>query len=151
MDATSRRITNALKTAIRREERTHDAYMDKARKMKDDTAKKVLESLAKQELGHAKKLKVVLDKGMDLSGLGKKGKDLASELRVVNDDVRDIEKSGEAVKVLKKALRAEINSGKLYRSLANIYKGLELANLFGKLAEEEEKHAVRLEKTIAKL
>jgi rubrerythrin len=151
MDATSRRITNALKTAIRREERTSAAYANKAKKMKDPGAKKVLENLAKQEIGHANKLLKVLNKGADLSNLGKKGKELAGELRVVNDDVREIEKSREVVKVLRKASKAEENSGRLYRSLEKIYKGLDVAVLFGRLAEEEDKHKERLEKVLARM
>jgi rubrerythrin len=151
MDATSRRITNALKTAIRREERTSAAYANKAKKIRDPGAKKVLEALAKQEIGHANKLLKVLNKGADLSNLGKKGKDLAGELRVVNDDVREIEQSREVVKVLRKASKAEENSGRLYRSLEKIYKGLDVAVLFGKLAEEEDKHKERLEKVLARM
>lgn len=151
MDVTSRRIVNALKTAIRREERTSAAYVSKAKKMRDPTAKKVLEILAKQELGHANKLLRVLNRGADLSALGKKGKQLAAELRVVNDDVREIEKSTEAVKVLRKAAKAEENSGRLYRSMEKIYKGLDVADLFAKLAEEEEKHKERIDKALARL
>jgi rubrerythrin len=151
MDATSRRITNALKTAIRREERTSAAYRNKAKKVRDPAAKKVLESLAKQEIGHANKLLKVLNKGADLSNLGKKGRELAGELRVVNDDVREIEKCSEVVKVLRKASKAEENSGRLYRSLEKIYKGLDVAVLFGKLAEEEDKHKERLESILARM
>jgi rubrerythrin len=151
MDATSRRVTNALKTAIRREERTAKAYQVKARKMKDPTAKKALESLSKIELGHARKLTNVLEKGTDLGTLGKKGKQLAEDLHVLNDDIREIEQSSEAVKVLSRAAKAEENSRRLYRSLQNIYKGLDIADFFGKMAEEEEKHKERLEKLLARL
>jgi len=151
MDATSRRIVNALKTAIRREERTSAAYVSKAKKMRDPTAKKVLETLAKQEIGHANKLLKILNKGSDLSTLGKKGKELAEELHVVNDDVRAIENSSDVVKVLRKAAKAEENSGRLYRSMEKIYKGLDVADLFAKLAEEEDKHKDRIEKVLARL
>lgn len=151
MDATSRRIVNALKTAVRREERTSAAYVSKAKKMRDPAAKKVLESLAKQEIGHANKLLKVLNRGADLSMLGKKGKELAGGLHVVNDDVRGIEKSGEVIKVLQKAAKAEDNSGRLYRSLQNIYKGLDVEDLFAKLAEEEDKHKARIEKLLARM
>jgi rubrerythrin len=151
MDETSRRVVNALKTAVRREERTSAAYVNQAKKMRDPAAKKVLETLAKQELGHANKLLNVLNKGADLSMLGKKERELAGELRVVNDDVRDIERSTEAVNVLRKAARAEDNSGRLYRSLEKVYKGLDVSGLFAKLAEEEDKHKERIEKALAKL
>jgi rubrerythrin len=151
MDATSRRIVNALKTAIRREERTSAAYMSKAKKMRDPTAKKVLETLAKQEIGHANKLLKILNKGSDLSSLGKKGKDLAGDLHVVNDDVRAIENASNVVKVLRKAAKAEENSGRLYRSLEKIYKGLDVEELFAKLAEEEDKHKDRIEKVLAEM
>ena len=150
MDATSRRIVNALKTAVRREERTCAAYLSKAKKVRDPEVKKVLESLAKQETSHAKKLLAVLNKGADLSLLGKKGKELAGDLHVVNDDVRAIEQSSETVKVLRKACQAEENSGRLYRDLEKIYKGLDVGKLFGKLAEEEDKHKDRLERILAK-
>ena len=151
MDETSRRIVNALKTAIRREERTSAAYVNKAKKTRNHAAKMVLESLAKQEIGHANKLLRVLNRGADLSMLGKKGKELAGELRVANDDVREIETSNEVVKVLRKAAKAEDNSGRLYRSLEKIYKGLDVAELFGKLAEEEDKHKERLETLLARM
>jgi hypothetical protein len=151
MDVTSRRITNALKTAIRREERTAATYTAKAKKIADPTAKSVLVSLAKQEMAHAKKLQMVLDKQMDLSRLGKGGKRVLGTLHVINDDVRKMEKVSEAVKVVQKALVSEENSCKLYRSLEKIYSGLDLGELFGKLAQEEEKHVTRLEKTLAKM
>ena len=151
MDATSRRIVNALKTAIRREERTSAAYVSKAKKMRDPAAKKVLETLAKQEIGHANKLLKILNKGSDLSTLGKKGKELAGELHVVNDDIRAIENSSDVVKVLRKAAKAEENSGRLYRSMEKIYKGLDVADLFVKLAEEGDKHKDRIEKVLAGL
>jgi rubrerythrin len=151
MDATSRRVANALKTAIRREERTSAAYVSKAKKTRNPAAKKVLETLAKQEIGHANKLLKVLNKGADLSSLGKKGKDMVADLHVVNDDVRAIENSSDVVKVLRKASKAEENSGRLYRSLEKIYKGLDVEELFAKLAEEEDKHKERIEKVLAKL
>ena len=150
MDAISRRMVNALKTAIRREERTASAYLSKAGKSRDPEVKKVLESLARQETAHANKLLALLNKGADLSILGKKGKEQAGDLHVLNDDVRAIEQSGEVVKVLRKAIKAEENSSRLYRDLAKIYKGLDVGELFGRLAEEEDKHKARLEKILAK-
>ena len=151
MDEASRRMTNALKTAIRREERTAKAYEQKAKKLTDASAKKVLQILVKQELGHAKKIQVVLDKGLDLSRIGKNSKTQLAELHVLNDDVRRLEKTREAVRVLKSAVKAEENSCRLYRSLEKIFKGADVAVLFGKLAEEEEKHKARLEKTLARI
>jgi len=151
MDVTSRRISTALKTAIKREERTAAAYAEKAARIADPGAKSVLESLAKQEKSHAKKLQMILDKQMDLSRLGKGGKKVLGTLRVVNDDLRKMEKVGEAAQVIQKAIASEVNSCKLYRSLENIYSGLDLGDLFGKLAQEEEKHVKRLELTLAKM
>ena len=151
MDVTSRRISNALKTAIRREERTADAYQAQAKKTKDPGAKKVLESLVKQEMQHANKLKLVLGQGIDSSLLGTRGRQLASGLHVVNDDVRLVEKGGEGFKVLKRAIKAEENSCALYRSLEKIYTGTDVSVLFGKLAEEEDLHKVRLERMLAGL
>ncbi len=151
MDQATRRITNALKTAIRREERTARAYEQKAKKVKDPSAKKVLQVLVKQEMGHARKIQVVLDKGLDLSRIGRTGKRQIGELHVLNDDVRRLEKTTEAVRVLKSAIKAEENSCRLYRSLEKIFKGADVAVLFGKLAEEEEKHKARLEKTLARI
>jgi rubrerythrin len=151
MDVASRRIATALKTAIRREERTADAYQVQAKKARDPGAKKVLESLVRQEMEHAKKLKLVLDKGIDSSILGKRGKHLVEGLHVVNDDVRDVEKGGEVARVLTRAMKAEQNSSALYRSLEKIYKGVDIEELFGKLAEEEDLHKARLERMLARL
>lgn len=151
MDATPKRIVNALKTAIRREERTSAAYLSKARKARHPEVRKVLESLAKQEIGHANKLVAVMKKGADLSTLGKKGLELAGELHVINDDVRAVERSQEVVQVLRKACKAEENSGRLYRSLEKIYKGLDVGVLFGKLAEEEDKHKEQLAGILARM
>ena len=151
MDVTSRRMVNALKTAIRREERTAAAYAQKAKKVKDPVAKKALEMLVKQEMVHAKKLKLVLDKGLDLSRLGKRGKRMVGELHVLNDDVRNMEKTTEAARVIQRAIKAEDNSRALYTSLEKIFKGSDTAELFAKLAEEEGKHKVRLERVLAKI
>ena len=73
------------------------------------------------------------------------------ELHVLNDDVRNMEKTTEAARVIQRAIKAEDNSCKLYRSLEKIFKGSDVAELFGKLAEEEEKHKVRLERVLAKI
>jgi len=151
MDVTSRRVVNALKTAIRREERTSAAYTSKAKKTRNPAAKKVLESLAKQEIGHANKLLKVLNRGADLTILGKKGRELAAEIKVVNDDIREIENAEEVVKVLRKASKAEENSARFYRSMEKIYKGIDVADLFGRLAEEEDKHKDRLETVLARM
>jgi len=151
MDVTSRRISDALKTAIRREERTAATYTEKAKKAKHPSAKKVLEILAKQEIGHAKKLSLIMNKGLDVTRLGKSSRAQATALHVLNDDVRKIERSNEVVTVLQKAVEAEANSARLYRSLEKIFKGAEVEILFGKLAEEEDKHQARLESTLAKL
>lgn len=151
MDVTSRRIEMALKTAIRREERTAGAYQAQAKKAKDPQVKNVLESLVKQEMSHAKKLKLVLDKGIDSSLLGKRSRKMAGDLRVVNDDIRVVEKGGDVARVLQRAVKAEENSVRLYRSLEKIYQGLDVAVLFEKLASEEEKHKTRLERVLARL
>ncbi|MEW6444319.1 MAG: ferritin family protein [bacterium] len=151
MDVTSRRIATALKTAIQREERTAAAYGDQARKTKDPGAGKVLEALVKQELSHARKLKLILNHGVDSSVLGKRSRLLADSLHVLNDDIRMVEKSGDAARVLARAIKAEENSMRLYSSLEKIYRGLEVAELFGKLAQEEESHRARLEKALARL
>ena len=67
------------------------------------------------------------------------------------DDVRAIENSNDVVKVLRKASKAEENSGRLYRSMEKIYKGFDVADLFAKLAEEEDKHKDRIEKVLASM
>ena len=70
---------------------------------------------------------------------------------MVNDDVRAIENSRDVVKVLRKAAKAEELSGRLYRSMQKIYKGLDVEDLFAKLAEEEDKHKDRIEKVLARM
>ncbi|MFC1888486.1 ferritin family protein [Thermodesulfobacteriota bacterium] len=69
----------------------------------------------------------------------------------MNDDVRNLEKQRGTAKVLAGAIRAEENSCRYYRSLEKIYKGIDLSMLFGKLADEEEKHKIRLERLVVKL
>jgi rubrerythrin len=151
MDVTSRRISNALRTAIRREERTAQAYSEKAREAKQAQVKKVLEMLAKQETGHAKKLTAILNKGLDLSHLGKSEKARANGLHVINDDVRNIERSTGVVSALRRAIQAEESSANFYRSLEKIFRGAEVEILFSKLAEEEDIHKGRLEALLSKV
>lgn len=151
MDVTSKRIATALATAIRREEKTAEAYQKQSRATKDPAARKVLESLVRQEMAHAKKLKLILDKGIDSSLLGKRGRDQVQNLHLTNDDVRKLEGKAEAVTVLRRALKAEENSVRFYRSLEKIYLGVDVAVLFGKLAEEEEIHKARLERVLARM
>ncbi len=45
-------IEEAIKTALSYERKVHAAYADAVRKAKDETAKKVFEVMAKEELGH---------------------------------------------------------------------------------------------------
>ena len=151
MDVTSRRISNALKTAIRREERTAQVYSKKARGAKEVQVKKVLEMLAKQEVGHAKKLAAILNEGLDFSHLGKSEKARANGLHVINDDIRNIENSTAVVTPLRRAVKAEELSAQFYRSLEKIFRGSDIEILFSKLAEEEDVHKVRLEALLGKL
>jgi len=151
MVSLSARMTTALKTAIRREERTSQVYQDKAKRMKDPKVREVLESLAKQELGHARKIERVLEKG-DISVLGlKKGPSLLQALTLKNDDVRKMGKETEAARVIRMAVNAEDASCRFYAGLAKIYKGLDTAELFSRLADEELKHKVRLQFVLARL
>jgi rubrerythrin len=149
MVSLSARITTALKTAIRREEKTSEVYQQKAKKMKDSKARDILESLSKQEQVHAVKIQRVLEKG-DMAILGKrKGLSLFEHLSLRNDDVRKMGKETEAAKVIRDAVKAEENSYRFYTGLAKISKGLDVADLFTRLADEELKHKARLERVLA--
>jgi|YNPNPStandDraft_1061719.scaffolds.fasta_scaffold26198_1 rubrerythrin len=151
MTSLSTRMVTALKTAIRREEKTSLIYEQKAKLATEEKVKAVLTSLAKQETGHARKLEKALER-KDISSLGaKKSSASAGSLSLKNDDIRKLEAQTEMARVLAWAIRAEENSFKFYTSLSRISKGLDVAELFSRLAEEELKHKERLEAVLARL
>ena len=151
MVSLSARITTALKTAVRREERTSEVYREKAKRMKDPKARDILESLARQEEVHAAKIQRVLERG-DMAILGKrKGLSLFEGLSLKNDDVRKMGKETEAAKVIRDAVKAEENSYRFYTGLAKLSKGLDVADLFTRLADEELKHKARLKGVLVRL
>jgi len=151
MVSLSARVITALKTAIRREENTSQVYQDKARKMRDPKIKTLLESLAKQETAHATKLQRVLEKG-DLTLIGQsRSPSVFARLALQNDDVREMGKQTEAAGVIRWAVKAEANSYRFYAGLAKLSKGLDLGEVFTRLADEELKHKARLEAVLVRL
>lgn len=151
MTSLSTRMVTALKTAIRRERTTALVYEQKARLATEEKVKAVLTSLAKQETNHARKLERVLEK-KDISSLGaKKSSPSPGSLSLKNDDIRKLGAQTETARVLTWAIKAEENSFKFYTSLSKISKGLDVAELFSRLAEEELKHKERLETVLARL
>ncbi len=152
MASLSARMITALKTAIRREERTSAIYEEKARLATNEKIKAVLESLAKQEMVHARKLQKALEKG-DISTIGNKKTSAASiqALSLKNDDIRSMGAQQDLARVIERAIKAEETSFAFYRSLSTISKGLDIGELFSRLADEELKHKARLEAVRARL
>jgi rubrerythrin len=130
-----------LDFAIDREQEAHDFYMDLAGRAEQPNTKDLLTQLAREELGHKKKLEEIKRGNRSFPA----AKDVTSlEISDYLDDVEPGSKlSYEDALVL--AMKREEASSSLYTDLSKLAGDEELKRIFLGLAQEEAKHRLRFE------
>lgn len=131
-----------IEFGIQREREAVTFYQDLQDKVKFKSQKEMLKELEMMERGHITVLSNILDKGPE---------------KIVHKDIEDLhiseylvkeEPSGELTyqDILIVAMKREEASTKLYKDLAERFKGTNTESVFARLAEEEAGHKLKFEK-----
>jgi rubrerythrin len=130
-----------LDFAIDREQESHDFYVDLAGKAERPETKDLLTQLAKEELGHKKKLEAIKS--------GRRSLPAARDVRTleISERLAEVEPSGELKyeDALILAMKREEAAFGLYTDLSKLAGDEELKRIFLALAQEEAKHKLRFE------
>lgn len=134
-------VNDVLDFAIRNEEEARDFYLDLTGKVESEAMKKVLESFAREEEGHKKKLLNVKSSG-SFEPVKKKVLDLQ-----IGDYLVEPEKSNKLdyQDILILAMKKEKSAFRLYTDLAERAGDMSLREIMVGLANEEAKHKLRFE------
>jgi rubrerythrin len=137
-------LKNVLQCAILKEESSYEMYTRFGQMVKNASAKKLLSDLAGQELGHKRMLEEALASNhMERIGGTRSLADLhLSDYMIVETVTPD----SEPQHVMLFAMKREQESYDAYRELLENYGGTELEPLFSRLAQEELRHKIILER-----
>lgn len=141
-------LEEALKFARDKEQTACDLYTKFQAMVKSVAAKKLLEDLANQELGHKKMIENALASGNTLAIGGKR--DIADVSFSDYMLSTDITTDSSPQDVMTFAMKMEQAAYDLYMGLLDNYGGTELETLFSRLAREELKHKEILEEQYEK-
>lgn len=141
-------LGEALNYARDKEQAACDLYTTFKTMVKNTAAKKLLEDLASQELGHKKMIENALASGTTM-GIG--GKKNIAELSFSDYMLStNINADSSPQDVMTFAMKMEQAAYELYTGLLDNYGGTELETLFTRLAREELKHKEILEEQYEK-
>jgi rubrerythrin len=136
----------AIEAAIKTEEQSIALYSTALENAKYPESKIFFKELVEQEVGHKNKLQAILADPTKMTELGTKSQSV-QDLKIV-DMLQDIPLSPTAdyQTILIYAAKREKSSYDYYKMLALGLKGTPMADLFNKLAQEEQTHKNKLEK-----
>lgn len=128
--------------AIKKEEEAIKFYSDLREKVKDQASKKLLEELEAMELGHKKILQ-----NLDISKIESYNREEITNLGI-SEVMNEIEINPLSTfqEVLIVAMKREEQAQKLYTNLSNHISDEAVKKVFLKLADEEAKHKLMLER-----
>jgi len=137
-----KKFEEIIRFAIDKEVKSFNFYTDASKVAKYSGAKDLFSDLAQQEVGHRKMLEK-LDTGKIAQAKIEKVPDLK-----ISDYMVDAEFSPDMsyADILRKAMKMEERSLKLYNDMKEKNKDEDLMKVFTFLANEEAKHKLRLEK-----
>jgi len=144
----SEELIRILKEAISIEEESYELYLIAQEKAKLASSKSFLKELAETELEHKRKLaRVISDRTQILTLGNQRGKSL-EDLRIVDymKDVASLSEDANYQEILAYAAQREKRTHDYYASLAKRFQGTRVGELFQRLAEEELKHKIEIEK-----
>ena len=134
-----------ISLAILREEEAYDFYMEAAKKAEYSSSSKLLEELAKQEVGHKEKLKEALGEGVCDTFTCATVKEVEeADLSKYLIDI-PLEASSSPQDILVVAIKKEKSATSFYKALSELTQHAEHRTVFETLAKEEKKHQEILE------
>ncbi|HDP97557.1 MAG TPA: hypothetical protein ENN22_00025 [bacterium] len=133
----------ALKLAIVAEIDAYNLYNDTSEKIKNPASKEMLKELAQQEMGHRKSLEKVL-KNRDYKMLGKSIPKASPGVADFLETTKLTEQAS-IQEVMIFAMNEEQKAYNFYMALKDQFAGTEMADLFDRLAMEENGHKIKLE------
>lgn len=141
-------LKEALEFAKDKEQKACDVYKTFQAMVKNAAAKKLLEDLANQELGHKKMIENALASGNTVAIGGKRN---IAEVSFSDYMLStDITADSSPQDVMTFAMKMEQAAYDLYMGLLENYEGTELETLLNRLAREELKHKEILEEQYEK-
>jgi rubrerythrin len=134
-----------ISLAIKREEEAYDFYKDAAKKAELSSSAKLLEELAKQEVGHKEKLKEALGEGVcDTFTCTSVSEVEELDLsRYLVDIPLDASSSPQDILVV--AIKKEAAANSFYKALSELTQNAAHRTVFETLAKEEQEHKDILE------
>jgi rubrerythrin len=137
-----KKFQEIIKFAIDKEIHSFNFYTNATHVAKYSGAKELFSELAQQEMGHRK----MLEK-LDMGKIAQAKIEKVPDLKISDYMVEvDLNPDMSYADILRKAMKMEEHSLKLYNDMKEKNKEEDLIKLFGLLANEEAKHKLRLEK-----
>lgn len=135
-----------LEAAIKIEEESYRLYTTAQEKVNYQSSKELLNELAEEELKHKEKLLVLMKNKANIPELESQTKSF-QDLKIV-DSMKDVTLTEDAdyQTILVYAARREKSTHEYYKSLATVFEGMEVAELFSRLAKEELIHKNKIER-----
>ncbi len=146
MSAVEERVRKVIEIAISNEKEAENFYREAAARVKLSHAKKALEELAREEVGHAEFLRNLLETGLDevLEGAGSDG---FQDLKIVDYlTIPELNAYSNYQEILTVAMHREKIAFEFYTSMAASVDDERLKRIMEKLADVEMGHKQRLEK-----
>ncbi|MHA1882812.1 MAG: ferritin-like domain-containing protein [Candidatus Thorarchaeota archaeon] len=129
-----------ISLAIKREEEAYDFYMDSSKKSELSSSGKLLEDLAKQEVGHKEKLKEALGDGVcDTFTCTSVGEVEDLDLSKYLVDI-PLDASSSPQDILVVAIKREEAATNFYKALSELTQHTAHRTVFETLAKEEQEH-----------
>jgi rubrerythrin len=141
-------LTRILKEAIQMEEESFKLYSTTKQKAELASSKNFLQELAETELEHKRKLMEVINEKKPIESIGSQIRESLEDLRII-DYMKDIPKLSEDAdyqEILTYVAQREKKTHDYYIALTKNFTGTRVGDLFQRLAEEELKHKIKIEK-----
>ena len=141
-------LTRILKGTVRIEEESFQLYTAAQEKAKLLSPKSFLKELAETELQHKRKLNEDINNKTLIRSLGSQRGESSENLGIVDymKDVGKLSEDADYQEILTYAAQREKKTHDYYISLARMFQKTRVGDMFQKLAEEELKHKIRIEK-----
>ncbi len=150
MEAVCYTLEGALEKAIEQEQKSFEIYQRALKIVKNRSARKLLEELAEEELGHKQALERALAGGaVALHGEEEKAGPSMNLTLFVQE--RPLDENATPQDALAFAMHDEKRSVDFYQQMSTQCSGAPMEEIFSKFHKEEMKHLARLEETYEKL
>ena len=150
MEAVCYTLEGALEKAIEHEQESFDLYRKALKIVKDAQARKVLEEMVHEELGHRQ----ILEKALvgEIVAFHEKEESTGPTMNLSSLlHEKPLTENSSPQDVMVYAIHDEKRSVDFYKQMATQCEGAPMAELFSKLQQEETIHLARLEETYEKL